>query len=76
MKKPSPLSSFAIDSLYNFTRQGFVIVIGIVTSAFLTRGLGTTNRGIYVLVILMVNLVINFTNVGLGISARLLCCPR
>lgn len=60
------LRQFANDSSYNFIRQALSIVLGMAVSVLLARGLGTSARGVYALAILFPNLLMTFSNLGVG----------
>lgn len=60
------LKKFFWDTVYNFTRQGLTLALGLLTSIFLTRGLGVDARGIYALVILLPTLATAFANLGIA----------
>ncbi len=60
------LTKFFWDTVYNLTRQGLSLILGLFTSIFLTRGLGVDARGIYSLVILLPALATAFANLGIA----------
>ena len=60
------LKKFFWDTVYNLTRQGLSLILGLLTSIFLTRGLGVDARGIYSLVILLPALATAFANLGIA----------
>ncbi len=60
------LKKFFWDIVYNFTRQGLSLILGLLTSIFLTRGLGVDARGIYALVFLLPALATAFANLGIA----------
>ena len=60
------LKKFFWDTVYNFTRQGLTLALGLLTSIFLTRGLGVNARGIYSLVVLLPGLATAFANLGIA----------
>lgn len=66
MNKGLQLNILARDSLLNILRQGFSIILGIVTSALLARGLGVLGRGQYALIILLPTFIVTFFNAGVG----------
>jgi len=60
------LRRFARDSLYNFIRHGWAILFGLGTSILLARGLGKEARGLYTLAILLPEMLMIFSNLGLA----------
>jgi len=60
------LKKFFWDIVYNFTRQGLTLILGLFTSIFLTRGLGVDARGIYSLVFILPALATAFANLGIA----------
>ena len=60
------LRRLAKDSTYNLIQQIWTIVIGLVTSILLARGLGIEQRGIYTLAVLLPELLITFLNLGVA----------
>jgi O-antigen/teichoic acid export membrane protein len=66
MQKNSSLRQFATDSSYNLLRQTWSIILGFVTSILLARGLGTEDRGIYAIAVLLPTLVVTLLNSGIG----------
>ena len=60
------LKKFFWDIVYNFTRQGLSLFLGLLTSIFLTRGLGVDARGIYSLVFILPALATAFANLGIA----------
>jgi len=58
------LKLFAKDSFLNLIRQTMVIVVGLVTSTILARGLGVEDRGIYALALLLPSLLVVLLNSG------------
>ena len=60
------LRKFARDSGYNFIRQGWTIVLGILISILITRGLGRDNRGMYDMSIFLGSILSTFLNLGIG----------
>ncbi len=65
MSQTPMLRQFFKDSTFNFIQQGWALVIGLLTSIVVARGLGAEDRGIYALVMLLSGLVILFLNSGL-----------
>jgi O-antigen/teichoic acid export membrane protein len=59
------LRQFFKDSTFNFIQQGWALVIGLLTSIVVARGLGAEDRGIYALVMLLSGLIILFLNSGI-----------
>ena len=60
------LKKFFWNIVYNFTRQGLSLILGVLTSIFLTRGLGVDARGIYSLVYILPALATAFANLGIA----------
>ena len=56
---------FARDTSFNVVQQVWALVIGLLNSVVLARGLGTEDRGIYAVVMLVAGVVILFVNAGL-----------
>ncbi len=61
--------SFLLSSLSNFIRQILTILLGIITSVILARGLGVEGRGLYAIVILIPGLLTTFLSLGVGSAA-------
>jgi O-antigen/teichoic acid export membrane protein len=59
------IRQFARDSLFNLIQQGWSIVIGLLISIFLARGLGSQERGAYASVLLLSNIVVLLLNSGI-----------
>ena len=76
MGDPLQLRKFAGDSLYNLIRQGLTILIGLFTSIVFARGLGDAGRGIYALALLLPNLLLNFTSLGVDSSTIYLTAQK
>lgn len=68
MKTDPDLKVFLRDSSYNLGRQILAILIGLVTSALMARGLGTQLQGLYSLTLLLPLTLISFTNLGISSS--------
>ncbi len=56
---------FAKDTSFNIVQQAWALVIGLLNSVVLARGLGTEDRGIYAVVMLVAGVVILLINAGL-----------
>jgi O-antigen/teichoic acid export membrane protein len=59
------LKQFARDSIYNFVRLSMAILLGIIISVLVARGLGVEDRGVYALVFVFSRLLIALLNSGL-----------
>lgn len=66
MAQKLELRRFARDSLYNLIRQGWSIVFALAISILLARGLGKEARGQYTLIILLPELLLTFTSLGIA----------
>lgn len=66
MAQKIELRRFARDSLYNLIRQGWSIVFALAISILLARGLGKEARGQYTLIILLPELLLTFTSLGIA----------
>lgn len=62
------LRRFFNDSVYNLIRQGISIILGLMTSILIARGLGVKGQGIYAIVLLLPQIVVSFTNLGISTS--------
>jgi len=60
------LHRLAKDSTYNFIRQIWTIFFGLIISILLARGLGKEQRGIYTLAVLLPELLVTFSNLGVA----------
>ncbi len=60
------LNHLARNSMYNFTRQLWAIVLGMAISILLARGLGAADRGIYAIALLLPTLLVTLFNLGVG----------
>lgn len=60
------LRRLAKDSTYNLIRQGWAIIIGLIVSILLARGLGKENQGILTITLLLPELLIALFNLGIG----------
>jgi len=60
------LTKFFWDTVYNFNRHGLSLILGLLTSRFLTRGLGVDARGVSSLAILLPALATTFANLGIA----------
>src|SRR5574341_1423710 len=60
------LRRLAKDSTYNLIRQGWAIIIGLVVSILLARGLGKVNQGVLTITLLLPELLIALFNLGIG----------
>lgn len=58
------LKQFTGNTLYTIIRQVWGMILGLVISVLLARGLGAEGRGVYALAILLPTLIITFTNLG------------
>lgn len=63
------MRQLARDTAFNITRQTWSILIGLVISILLARGLGTENRGAYAVVIVLTGLFVTFLNGGIGAAS-------
>jgi O-antigen/teichoic acid export membrane protein len=66
MSQPLELRRLARDSTYNLIRQIWTIIIGVMISILLARGLGPEQRGVYTLAALLPELLITFLNLGVA----------
>lgn len=66
MSQNLELRRLARDSSYNLIRQIWIIVIGLIVSIILARGLGTEQRGIYTLAVLLPEILVIFLNLGVA----------
>ncbi|MBL8152903.1 MAG: flippase [Anaerolineae bacterium] len=62
------MRQLARDTAFNVTRQTWSILIGLVISILLARGLGTENRGAYAVVIVFAAIGVTFLNGGIGVA--------
>lgn len=56
------------NSLANFIRHGLNIILSLLNSVLVARGLGVEGRGIYAIVILLPTLILTFTSFGVASS--------
>ncbi|HEX2908073.1 MAG TPA: flippase [Phototrophicaceae bacterium] len=60
------LKQLAVDSAFNLGRQLGVIILGLLTSILLARGLGTNDRGVYAIVVLFPTTLATLFNFGIA----------
>jgi O-antigen/teichoic acid export membrane protein len=60
MSQNLELRRLARDSSYNLIRQIWIIIIGLIVSIILARGLGAEQRGIYTLAVLLPEILVIF----------------
>lgn len=66
MSQNLELRRLARDSSYNLIRQIWIIIIGLIVSIILARGLGAEQRGIYTLAVLLPEILVIFLNLGVA----------
>lgn len=60
------IKRFLKDSYYNFVRQIAALLLGLVTSALIARGLGVLNQGLYSIALLVPMTITTFTSFGIS----------
>ena len=69
MRQDLELRRFAADSVINLVRLGGAAALGLLLSALLARGLGTSGKGIYELALVLPLVIQSVFNVGITMSA-------
>lgn len=63
--RDSSTRRFASDSIANLIQQVWAIILSLITSILVARGLGVEERGVYAVVVLIASLIVIFLNSGM-----------
>lgn len=66
MTSKTGLRQFTKDSIYTAGRQVWTILLGLLTSVLLKRGLGTYDSGLYAIAVFLPMLLVTLTNLGIA----------